>query len=511
MTGSSALPRRFVIGAKEILAEGFKTDEKSREAVSRDWSIYRILPQAVCRPADEQELLRLTALAAEERVPLTLRGGGSGTGGAALSPSVVIELSGPFWEAEPELLEEGAFVRTRPSVSYNRIAALLAPLGRTIPADPSSAAISTIGGNIATRASGPHALRHGSMDRYLHSLTIIPGTAERIDTAHRDSHLAAGLQERSARLSDAVRRRIADHENLKSASGPRLLSLLEAPGEPGTLTSLCCGSLGAFATVTEAVIRTTPLAPERSVILHAAASDAEAVEMVARLGGGDTLAIELIDSVSLRIGAQKQLREAGLLTGEQERRLRSNGAHLLIHETERPEAVAMHQGQSPLADAGAQRLWQIRKGMLWRMGRLNRRFKAYSVINDLAVPRQRLGELIAGVREIAREIALPLPFYGHAGDANLHFRPLFRTDAPDLEAKLRHLAEGSYRLVTSLGGTVTGEHGLGPLRTPFLELEWGTEGVELFRSLKGLFDPQGILNPEALLPRRDILEHFDPR
>lgn len=510
--GSSRLPAAFSSGAREILGERFLTDDNSRGNVSTDWSMYTLLPEAVCRPANEEELSRLSALAQEEGVCFTLRGGGSGTGGAALSQTVVVELTGDFWEREPQLIEDGTLLRTAPGVSYTRIARLLEPLGRTIPADPSSAGISTIGGNIATRASGPHAFRHGSMDRYLHSLRVINSSGELIDTAKPPpEELSRGLASLASGVSRELGRRIRDHESLKSASGPRLLPFLLSPTSSTTLTSLYCGSLGAFGTVCEAIIRTHPLSPKRSVVLHAAADDQEAISLVEGLRGDHTLAIELVDAVALRVAGRNRLLDAGLLSERQKRILTGPQGHLLIQETDQQERVARTQDQDPLTDEQAQELWKLRKGMLWRMNRLNDRFRAYSVINDLAVPKSKLGPLIQGIREVARELRIPLPFYGHAGDANLHFRPLFRTDAPDLEERIRLLAESAYRLTADLGGTVTGEHGLGPLRAPFVELEWGREGAALFAALKRLFDPGEILNPGALTASRDFLEHFHRR
>jgi FAD/FMN-containing dehydrogenase len=503
---------RFLQGCEEQLPGRVTDGIRERKKLSGDYSIYRILPAAVARPRDEQELTRLVALAAEHRVPLAIRGGGSGTGGAALTSGVVVLLRGEVWEASPELLEGGKGVRVRPGTSYTDLASLITPLGLSIPADPSSASISTMGGNIATRASGPHAFRHGSMDRYLRRVTVVDGTAGLLRSdAPLSEERAAGLAALRRGISAELEEKIRAHERIKNASGPRLFPFLAGPHTPESVTSLFCGSLGSFGLITEAQLNTVPAPPERRVVLYAAESDDAAVSLTDSLRGPDTFAVELIDGLALRIAGRSKLMESGFLSDEQRRILAHPGAHLLVHETADASALMLSQGQSPLSDDQAQRFWKLRKAMLWQMGRFNRRFPAYSVINDLAVPRERLGELLRGVRQIAREEALALPFYGHAGDANLHFRPLFRADAPGLPDRIRRVAEAGYTLATELGGTVTGEHGLGPLRSPFLELEWGSEGVELFAQLKRLFDPRGILNPGALLPRQGLLENFVPK
>ena len=500
---SSTQLGQFLTGAREQLPGRISTEEKDRDRCSRDQSIYRVLPAAVARPRDPEELLRLVRLAAEARVSITVRGGGSGTGGAALTDSVLVLLKGPYWEAAPEILQEGTEVRVRPGVSYADLAGLLTPLGRTIPADPSSGAISTLGGNIATRASGPHAYRHGSMDRYLRDLTVVDGTGALINTGDPlPPGMATGLEELRTQLSPALLDRIRHHDTFKSASGPRLSPFVRDPSSRESATSLFCGSLGTFGLVTEAVLQTHPLPERRQVVLHAAGSDQEALELTETLRGPETFAVELIDALALRIAGRSKLMDGQFLTAGQRRILARPGTHLLVHETSRPEVP-------PLTKEQAERFWKLRKAMLWQVGRFNPRFPAYSLINDLSVPRDRLQELITGLRRIAADLAIPLPFYGHAGDGNLHFRPLFRKDAPDLRARMHSLAEEAYSLVASLGGSVTGEHGLGRLRAPFLELEWGGEGAKLFGKLKTIFDPQEILNPGSMLPRHELLEDFE--
>lgn len=493
---------RFLKGVEEKLPDRLSIEKGDREKLSTDQSIYRVLPAAIARPRDPDDLVRLLRLASEERVSLTLRGGGSGTGGAALTESVVVLLEGEYWQKQPELLEDGTAVRVRPGLSYDEVAALLTPLGRSIPADPSSGSISTLGGNIACRASGPHAFRHGSMDRYLRCLQIVDGRATLFSTDRApESERRRALESVCAGISPALRRNISAHDTFKSASGPKLSPFLTDPCSRESLTSLFCGSLGAFGIVTEAILETIPLTEGREVVLYAAGNDEDAVGLTEALRGAETFAVEIIDSLALRIAGRSRLMEEGFLSEAQRRVLARPGSHLLVHETTGP-------GQGALSRPEAERFWKLRKAMLWQVGRFNRRFPAYSIINDLSVPRERLGELIAGVRRLAREQRVSLPFYGHAGDANLHFRPLFRKDAPDLETRLRALAEGTYALVTDLGGSVTGEHGLGRLRAPFLELEWGRDGMVLFESLKEIFDPLGVLNPGSLLPIHDLLEDF---
>jgi len=152
-------------------------------------------------------------------------------------------------------------------------------------------------------------------------------------------------------------------------------------------------------------------------------------------------------------------------------------------------------------EASIRQIWRARKALLPVIRRLaGERGAPYSIVNDVGVAPDRLADLLAGAEAIFDRHGIAAPVYGHAGSGNLHLRPLFRRG--DLRTAIA-IADETYRLVTGLGGTITAEHGMGRLRSPFLELEWGARIVGYMRELKSILDPADALNPGVIFADRD--------
>lgn len=151
-------------------------------------------------------------------------------------------------------------------------------------------------------------------------------------------------------------------------------------------------------------------------------------------------------------------------------------------------------------------LWRVRKAILPVLRSYDPHMQALSVVNDVGVPVSRLPEFIERVQALFGRLGLEAPIYGHAGSGNLHLRPLFDVRDPALPETVRRVAEEVYGLVTELGGTITAEHGMGRLRAPFLELEWPPRLLGFMRGLKGLFDPEGMLNPGVMFAEGTVTD-----
>jgi FAD/FMN-containing dehydrogenase len=160
--------------------------------------------------------------------------------------------------------------------------------------------------------------------------------------------------------------------------------------------------------------------------------------------------------------------------------------------------------------ADIDRLWALRKALLPTIRGFHPTMKPLSVVNDVGVPVDLLATFIERVQETFDALGLHAAIYGHAGSGNLHLRPLFDITDPGLDAKIRDTADRIYELVCAFGGTITAEHGMGPLRAPYLEAEWGPEIVGFMRRVKQLFDPEGVLNPGAMFPLRSITDRRSP-
>lgn len=516
--------------AEEKLGERLRTvvrgrvlaDLNSLQRYSTDQSIYRIEPRVVVLPDEPEEVARLVDFASREGMTITPRGGGSGTAGAALGSGVVMALpDGGAWGRIDQFAADGAIARVRvgAGVRHNTLQEYLREQGFFLPADVSSAEISRIGGNIATRASGPHALRYGSIDRFLERVSFITDQAEMVDTGD-DRTIPDRFR---VRLADLRRRLLADRpareflearRGLKTASGYDLSAFLEELSCGTLLTRLLAGSVGTLGLVTGATLRAEPYEQRRAAVLLYFDELAETARAVCALRELRVTAIELISRETAAI-----LRARADLSG----RLVED-AHLLLVELTGPEASGQAEQVKELVrteglrlsappsvaldDAEIDRMWELRKRILWLISNPRPGFRALTVVNDVGVPPERLASFVSEAEQIFARHGLTAFIYGHAGNGNLHLRPLFDLTLPDLPGRVRRLADEVYGAVLRHGGTVTAEHGMGRLRAPYLEREWGTSLYGYMREIKDIFDPRELFNPGVMFSDRPITDQM---
>ncbi|HKK50823.1 MAG TPA: FAD-binding oxidoreductase, partial [Myxococcota bacterium] len=369
-----------------------------------------------------------------------------------------------------------------------------------------SGPLSYVGGNVATRASGPHALRHGAINRYVEELRFLTVDGSVVDTRDRKTlptRLASGLTGLARRIAadPTSVARLEARRAAKWASGYELLALLDYPNDPvRALPRLMTGSVGTLGIVTEIALRSETAPSEKAAVLLrfdasqdacAAAFDlrhtASAVEIVNRS------ALEIIRAQTDALASDSQ--SQALLIVEYTGPDASDRARTDARTTTRCYPLS---ARPELADSAQdiERIWRARKALLPVIRRLaDDAGVPYSVVNDVGVEPQRLGELLSGAERIFARHDVNAPIYGHAASGNLHLRPLFKPG--DLDTVSAVAAE-VYGFVTSLGGTITAEHGMGRLRAPFLTLEWGETIVSYMRDLKSILDPHDTLNPGAM-------------
>ena len=152
------------------------------------------------------------------------------------------------------------------------------------------------------------------------------------------------------------------------------------------------------------------------------------------------------------------------------------------------------------------RLWKVRKALLPTIRSYRADWKALSVVNDVGVDVARLADFVRDVETIFDELGLVVAIYGHAGSGNLHLRPLFDRHTPDLPALLTRVADRVYEATLRYDGTITAEHGMGRLRTPYLACEWGEGMMRHMRRVKQIFDPDDLLNPDVMFSERALTD-----
>jgi glycolate oxidase len=497
------------------------TDEKRLTRLSRDQSIYRVQPLAAVVPRDAADVVAAVCACRDAGVPITCRGGGSGTAGAALGRGVVMAFPrrGPM--AGLQLYDGGEgvpFAEAEPGVLHDDLQAKLAQHGRFLPADPSSGSMCLIGGNVATKASGPHALRHGSIDRYLASVEFVTARGEVIDTGRPETipeALGAGIQRLARELRDrpmdvaALTRR----RGRKIASGYNLFPFLDEDDPGRLLTGVLAGSVGTLGVVTKARLRSEPRPKGVAALLLFFADLSVAGEAVQVLLGESPAAIEIMNAQT--VGMVRQVRPrlaANVPAGE---------AHMLLAEfvgdschkgamtaEQRVRAAGLHPARDAIvvtSEEEVQRLWRLRKGLLPVVRGFSRELRPLSVVNDVGVPPEHLAAFIQDIESLFAELGLTAAIYGHAGSGNLHLRPLLDIGRKDLPALVQRTADAVYERVFRHDGTITAEHGMGPIRAPYLRQEWGESLYATMQTVKQLLDPEGVLNPGTMFSERSIL------
>ncbi|HEU4991749.1 MAG TPA: FAD-linked oxidase C-terminal domain-containing protein [Luteimonas sp.] len=442
--------------------DGWLAGESERLAYGYDNSRRLALPDAVALPTEAAQVLALVRACRVHRVPLVARGRGTNTTGASVPAAGGVVAS---FERMSRILDIRAGDRcavVEPGALNGDLQRALRPHGLFWPPDPTSADYATIGGNLACNAGGPRAVKYGASRDNVLALTVVTGAGELV------------------RCGTAT---------TKGSSGYDLQRLL-------------VGSEGTLAVIVEATLRLSPLPRARRSLRAVYRDVAAAAAAVARLMAQPVTPsmLEFMDGDCVRLA--RDVGGADLPAGA--------GALLMIEADGEPDTLPAAvralteaaSGDGLLAideagdDAARERLWAARKALSPAL----RTLAPGKINEDVVVPVSRIPDLVAGVGAISRECGLPLVAFGHAGNGNLHVNILYDpTDAAQADAANGALAR-VFALAVGLGGTLSGEHGIGLAKRDFMASAVDAGALALMRQLKAVFDPDGILNPGKLLP-----------
>jgi FAD/FMN-containing dehydrogenase len=484
----------------------FRTDERARAAYAEGAGIYRILPAAVCLPADRQDLVSLVGWASTHRVPLVPRGAGSAMGGGNVGEGVIVDLTGLARLLEIRPAERTAVTSANVTLAELNIAA--DHHGLRLPPDPSSGRFATLGGMVSTNASGARTVRYGSVRRWVQAIELVTATGEVLELRR-----GAGSGDRSAetvrRIEADVAPAVAAAHGLIAARFPRTRKnssgyALEDWIASGDLLDLVIGAEGTLGFVTRVDWRLDPLPAHRAGLRVELRSLDDLVKVVAALLACEPSAVELLDRTFLELVSHTEIGEGfaaveAMLLVEIERddprSLRQAVARAV--DTMRPWAAAV---DTALTAESAARLWELRHAASPILAGLPEDRRSLQVIEDACVPLERMGDYIRIVRRVtsARDIAAVI--FGHAGDGHVHVNLLPRVGRAGWEQGVAGVLEEVSDAVLRLGGTPSGEHGDGRLRAGLVPRVYGDEIVGLFRRVKQAFDPLGILAPGVILP-----------
>lgn len=472
------------------------TDLRTRAAYSESAGIYRIVPAGVAVPRSVDDVCALARWAAETRTSLVPRGAGSAMPGNAVGAGVVVDLSQGFGRVEVDTDRRVAL--TGASVTWGALAAAAGGLGLRLPPDPSSGAFATVGGLVATNAAGPRSVRYGSVRPWVEAVEAVGADGE-VRWVRRGGGTGGRFS-----LDPGGRR-------LVSAGFPRTRKnaagyALDAFAASGDELDLFVGAEGTLGIVTSVRWRLDPVPPHRAgASVGFATLDAlqEAVNLLTALHPS---AVELMDETLLRFAAEGGGTVppglAALLLVEFERDSPADARDALgdairglRHLTSHLETAADH--------AGLDALWRVRTLASPVLARLPETRRSLQVVEDGCVPVHRLGDYLAGVREAAAGLDIPVVLFGHAGDGHVHVNALPDLTRAGWRESLRALYDAVSELVIRLGGTPAGEHGAGRLRSGLLARLYGADVLALFAAVKRAYDPADVFNPGVILPADD--------
>ena len=518
--------KKFIEEVRQIVPEkNIYTDAMSRLAWGTDASFYRLIPQVVVRPRDEQQVAAILALASRLQVPLTFRASGTSLSGQAVSDSVLV-LIDTNWN-RMNLQEDKGVVTLQPGLTGGLINDRLARKGLRLPPDPASIRSASIGGIVANNASGMNCGTHANSDKVLRSVRMILTDGTLLDTgdaasreSFRQSH--AEMLRRLVALRDRTRanRPLADRirrkYSIKNVTGLNLLPLLTQDDPIEMMAHLLVGSEGTLAFLAEITMQTERIQSHRaSAMLYfptmeEACRAVVAMKRLEREGEPTVKSAEMLDykslssvndAVYLRWKAE-QADASGLTAVLTEVKCFSQ-ADLEWNIRQVEEALATFQTCQPVhftADEAEQaRFWSIRSGIFPSVGG-TRQPGTTCLIEDIAFPIDVLPEATVELqRLIARHGYDDACIYGHALEGNYHFILNQRFDTEAEVARYEGLMEEVKCLVVDrYDGSLKAEHGTGRNMAPFVRYEWGDEAYQLMLELKQLFDPQGVLNPGVI-------------
>jgi glycolate oxidase len=438
------------------------TDPLDREAYRTDETPYLRpgLPRAVALPTTTAEVAELVRIAAELRIPIVPRGAGSGLSGGAAGIEGGLTIALTAMDRIIEIDKENLVAVVQPGIINARLKAAVAAEGLFYPPDPASFEMCSIGGNLGTNAGGLCCVKYGQTRDSVLSLEVVMADGAIIRTGGK---------------------------SLKDVAGY-------------SLTHLFVGSQGTLAIITEATLKLRPAPPPRSTMLAFFPTLDGAGDAVAGIAaaGLSPVTLELLDRFT--IAAVDDMNDLGLD--------RTAAAMLMVEsdmpgaaandELERAEAACRRAGATDVVRAAdaqeADWLRQARRAAHYALERLGE-----VRMEDVGVPRSRVPDMLRAIERIAAKHDVRIGTFGHAGDGNLHPDLVFERGDPGAEAKTKLVQADLYRAALELGGTVTGEHGIGMARREWLEVQRGPDAVRVMRAIKTALDPLGILNPGRVL------------
>jgi len=453
-----------IVGEKDVIADAEKLEAYSHDEVAE--AHYAHMPEVAVRPASAEQIAEIMKLADREHIPVTPRGAGSGLSGGAVPLHGGIVVLFDRLNRVVEIDPPNLMMTVEPGLVTNEINALLAQHGLFFAGYPMSVETCYVGGNVAENAGGGKAVKYGVTGRYVTGLEVVTPTGQIVT-------LGGKL--------------------VKDVTGYNLIGLL-------------IGSEGTLGIFTKITIKLMP-APKANVDLLCLFETSEAaIAAVPRImtdSGIIPTAIEFMDQSSVRAaceylnesipyenaGAMLLITVDGPDAGQVEREYEAIGEQCLA-----AGAIEVYVADNKTT---SERIWKVRRNIAEAFKVLS----PHQSLEDIVVPIAAIPKMVAGLERLKQQYNVEIPCYGHAGDGNLHATPVMNPawSLDEWHARLPAILTDLYKLTKSLGGTISGEHGIGHKRRTYMPLVLDEPVIELMRAIKRAWDPHNILNPGKIV------------
>ncbi|TSB48548.1 glycolate oxidase subunit GlcD [Alkalicoccobacillus porphyridii] len=424
---------------------------------------FQAMPDAVIAPRNTQEISQIVKVCSKHKIPIIPRGSGTNLAAGTIPSQGGIVLLFKNMNDILEIDEENLTVSLQPGVITLDMIKAVEKKGLFYPPDPSSMKISTIGGNINENSGGLRGLKYGVTRDYVLALEAVLPNGDIFRTGGKLAKDVAGYD----------------------------------------LTRLLVGSEGTLAVITEATLKLVPMPATKKTLLALYQNMEAAAKTVSAIIASKIIpaTLEFLDRPTLvavedfaKIGLPTDVEAVLLIEQDGSTENVMNDIKIIEQICKDEEAVSV---QIAATETEALALTTARRAALSALARL----KPTTILEDATVPRSEIAKMVKAINEIAEKHQVPIATFGHAGDGNLH--PTCTTDARDHEEMERVEAafEDIFAKAIELGGTITGEHGVGMMKAPYLEWKIGSEGIAIMKAIKHSFDPDNIMNPDKIFAK----------
>jgi FAD/FMN-containing dehydrogenase/Fe-S oxidoreductase len=507
----NAEPEQIATDLASVVRGDVYADILHRAAYSTDASIYRIVPRCVIAARDTGDVAAVINYAATESIPVVARGAASGLAGESLSDGIVLNMT-RYMNRILSVADDGRTVVCEPGVVLDDLNKYLARFGRKIGPDPSSANRAVIGGCVANNSTGSHSLQYGYMSDYVEAIEAVLPDGSIVELENNFEPEKA-TNDRVALVSQKCLSLLTENEVVINKALPKTKRNrsgynIAAVCHDGRIdmARLMAGSEGTLAIFTKITLRTVPVPASKGLLQLEFDSLEKMAGAVPTIVDSGVTTCELMDSalIAMAFKALPEYRDI----------LPADAAAVLLVEhvgptqeqvREKIERTGAAVGQLAsgrrivLEPEQQKRLWKCRKDAGPLLYQKRSKKHPAEFMEDVSVDYHRLADYIVGLLEIRRRYDIAISFFGHAGDGELHSRPLLDLSDPADVQKMRAVADDVFALAWSLGGSISGEHADGLVRAAFIRRQYGDEYYNLLCKIKNIFDPDGLMNPGKII------------